>query len=109
MSLDKMFIGPDGRDYATIEGLRQAEEAWNTEHFQYIGDDGRFYSTLEALQAANEAHFRANHRYIVYDAELGKREIAPGTGRVQVCVGHLIERDETGRRRDVPVYRTETF
>src|SRR3989344_9578810 len=102
-----MFKGKDGRDYSTAEALRQANEAWKRENLQYKGKDGRDYSTAEALRQANEAWKRENLFYIVYDAELGIREIAPRTGKVQVCVGHLIERDETGMRKYVPVYRTE--
>ena len=80
-----MFKGPDGKDYATSEGLRQAQEDWN----------------------------RQNLRYIVHDAVQGRMEIAPGAGEVQICVGHEIEHDYdadgVSTRREVPVYRTQTF
>lgn len=80
------------------------------EHLMYKGKDGRDYSTPEALRQADEAHFQSTHFYIVYDAELGRREIAPRTGKVQVCVGHFIETDPTtGKKKYVPAYREETF
>jgi len=104
-----MFKGEDGKDYATPEALRQADEAWRREHFQYISKDGRFYPTSEALDAANEAWKREHLFYIVHDAELGRREISPGTGEVQICVGHKLERDEYGKEEYIPVYRTQTF
>ncbi len=48
--------------------------------------------------------------YIVHDAIQGRREIAPGTGEVQVCVGFMYELDPiTGKRKEVPVFRTDTF
>ena len=87
--------------------MNQKIETGRHKHLMFKGKDGRDYSTAEALRQANEAWKRENLFYIVYDAELGIREIAPRTGKVQVCVGHLIERDETGMRKYVPVYRTE--
>jgi hypothetical protein len=74
----------------------------------YIGKDGRTHDTFEALVDANREHFRTKHRYIVHDAEKGRMEIAPGTGLVQICVGHKIVHNEKGRQY-VPVYRTEVF
>ncbi|MBS3089714.1 hypothetical protein J4461_02415 [Candidatus Pacearchaeota archaeon] len=47
--------------------------------------------------------------YIVHDAIEGRREIPVGAGKVQICIGHYIERDKFGRRRDAPAYRTQTF
>jgi hypothetical protein len=80
-----MFKCPDGKDYATIEGLTHAQETWK----------------------------RQNLRYIVHDAVRGRIEIAPGTGEVRICIGHKIEHDYDAdgvmTRREVPVYRTQTF
>ena len=50
-----------------------------------------------------------NLYYIVFDAEQGRREIAPGAGKVSVCLGFEFVKDRDGMRREVPVYRTETF
>lgn len=75
----------------------------------FIGKDGRSYPTSEALNQAGIAWKQRNLFYIVYDAQLGRREIAPGTGEVQVCVGYSIEYDKNGMKREVPVYRTERF
>lgn len=82
-------------------------------HVSFKGDDGREYPTSEALFAANDAHFRATHRYIVHDALEGRREIAPGTGPVKICVGHNFvydtASDGTRTRREVAIYRTQVF
>lgn len=107
--LDIMFKGRDGRDYATSQELSQADDSWKNEHIQYKSRDGQFHLTTESLDTANEAWKKQNLFYIVHDAELGRREIAPGTGDVQVCVGHFIERDELGQPKYVPKYRTERF
>jgi len=45
----------------------------------------------------------------VYDHLQGRREIAPNTGEVQVCVGFKKGRDEYGLRTETPVYRTQRF
>jgi hypothetical protein len=80
-----MFIGRDGKDYATPEGLRNANDAWKQAHL----------------------------RFKVYDALRGTFEVAPGIGEIQVYVGYKIEHttDPNGiiHRRDVPVFRTERY
>jgi hypothetical protein len=76
----------------------------------YKGRDGRSDASLEALRQADEAWKQRNLFYIVHDAEQGRREIAPGTGKVRVCVGHFIETDPTsGKKKYVPAYREQTF
>ena len=78
--------------------------------FQFHSHDGRKYPTSEAQIRADEAYFRETHRFIVFDAEGGRREIPPGTGPIKVCVGHLIEMDPvTWKKRYVPLYKIETF
>lgn len=77
---------------------------------QFHGKDGRKYPTSEEQIRADEAYFRETHRFIVFDAEQGRREIVPGTGPVKICVGYLIESDPiTLGRRDVLLYRTQIF
>lgn len=48
--------------------------------------------------------------FIIHDAELGRREIYPGVGEIQICVGHHIRTDPlTGKRTYEPAYRTQQF
>lgn len=75
----------------------------------YIGDDGRRYGTFEALQSANKAFREKGLFYIVHDAELGRREIPPGTGEVRICVGYKFEFGKFGEKVEVPVYKTKRF
>jgi hypothetical protein len=105
-----MYKGMDGESYPSLEALRQADEAWKREHLQYMGRDGRHYPTTEALARADEAWKKQNLFFIVHDAEQGRREIAPGTGKIRVCIGHFIETDPTsGKKKYVPAYREQTF
>ena len=103
------FIGKDGRRYSSFEDLQAADEAYMREHFQFIGKDSREYLTSEDLVRANKKYFQKTNFYIVYDAIEGRREIAPGTGLVRICVGFKIESGASGKRTEVPVYRTEVF
>jgi hypothetical protein len=101
MTLDKMPI------------MNQKIDTDRHQHLMFKGKDGKDYVTSKGLRRANEQWDRENLRYFVHDAVQGKMEIAPGAGEVQICVGHKIEcdydADGVATRREVPVYRTETF
>ncbi|MDO8656124.1 MAG: hypothetical protein Q7K45_02715 [Nanoarchaeota archaeon] len=82
----------------------------DTKHLiTFKGDDCGDYGTFEALKAANQDYFARTTSFKVHDAIEGRREIAPGTGDVQVCVGFKKGRDEYGMRKETPVYRTQRF
>jgi len=93
--------------------VEPVDTSWHKQ-LMFIGKDGKDYATVEALIAANEAHFRQTHRYLVHDAMEGRREIAPGTGEVQICVGYekVTQRGPDGKymgTEDVPIFETKTF
>ena len=79
----------------------------------FKGPDGKNYATSEGLAEATEAHERATLYLIAHDANRGRVEIPYGSGDVQVCVGHKIEHDTDANgmmsRREVPVYKTVSF
>lgn len=107
MTINKTLTVPE-----SIRILPRNEYASRPDAKQLImfkGDDGRDYGTFEALRAANRDYFARMHPFKVFDAIEGRREIAPGTGEVQVCVGFKKGRDEYGLRTETPVYRTQRF
>ena len=101
MTLDKLLI------------MNQKIETDRHQHLMFKGPDGKDYATSEGLAQATEAHKRATLYKIAHDAVRGRVEIPYGSGDVQVCVGHKIKHDYyadgVATRREVPVYRTETF
>jgi len=92
-------------DISDLLSLHMMEMEKKTLEKMFIGHDGREYTTSEALMRANEAHFNATHFYVVRDAQLGRREIHYGAGVVQICVGHKIEYG-LGYKKYVPVFKT---
>ncbi|MBS3162348.1 hypothetical protein J4467_00300 [Candidatus Woesearchaeota archaeon] len=83
------------------------------QHLMFKGPDGKNYVTSEGLAQATEAYERATLFKIAHDAVRDRVEIPYDSGDVQICVGHKIEHDYdadgVATRREVPVYRTETF
>ncbi|MEK6951419.1 MAG: hypothetical protein AABX29_00220 [Nanoarchaeota archaeon] len=72
---------------------------------QYVGN-----FPIPKRYIKQESSRRESLAYIVNDAELGRREIIPGTRQVSVCVGHFIEQNPITRKRSyVPIYRIEDF
>ncbi len=66
---NQFYIGNDGRQYETLEALREANKFYTARMFPkkpnldlidkgpfYRGDDGREYATYEDLKRANELH-----------------------------------------------------
>lgn len=66
---NKMYIGDDGKSYATFAQLVEANARWRSsgeftkterpiDTLDYIGDDGKRYADERDLKAANEAYRR---------------------------------------------------
>jgi hypothetical protein len=86
---------------------------------KFIGLDGGNYETWETLLDANQRYHDLmfpkevekglKNMFIVYDAERGKMDIAPGVGEIDICIGHKIDTNEFGKQSYVPVYQTRRF
>ena len=62
---------------------------------------------LDALERRQQS--RQQLTKFVHDRQRGRFEVPAGIGAIQVCAGYKIQRDESGNRVEVPVYRTRTF
>ena len=94
------------RDYQKIDTDR-------SQHIMFKGPDGKDYATREGLAEAIKAHKRARLCLTARDINKFRVEIPYGSGEVQVCVGYKIKRVQDTKgvpiREEFPVYKSVRF
>lgn len=106
---DIKYKGIDGKEYTSFEDLERAHETFCKKN-RIKDDTPEFLVVKESIDdkffvGTKPIHDTMPVSYPIWDATGELVHVLPGT-TTDVCIGFKVELDKSGKKREIPVYKT---